>query len=116
MTAPKGWTVLGSGPLADGIRAELERDPERYRPETWSIKPVGHCPCCDDDVYRCTTQHTGWTEGFATLSSKVHPRLDAKTGLEDPDGTSVGCCCVPPNFSAAHTQRRRKRNAKRRRK
>lgn len=101
---PRGWTVLGSGPMADSMRAELERDPDRYAPETWSINPVGHCPCCDEDVFACTTRHTGWNEGFATHANVVHPRCDARTGLPDPNGTVAGCCCVGPNWGPKHEE------------
>lgn len=116
MTAPKGWTVLGTGPLADAMRAEIARDPDAYRPETWSIEQFAHCPCCDEDIFRCTTRHTGWVEGFATHSNKVHPRVDPKTGLADPNGTVATCCCVPPNFGPAHTQKSRPKRRARRRK
>ena len=102
MTAPAGLTVIGSGPLADSVRAEIDRDPDRYRPETWSIDPVGHCPCCDQDVFRCTTRHTGWEEGFSTHSNVVHPRCDANTALPSPTGTVAGCCCKAPNWGPKH--------------
>lgn len=112
---PKGWTVLGSGAMADAMRAELERDPDRYAPETWSMEPVGHCPCCGEDVCRCTTRYTGWSEGFATHANVVHPRCNAETALPDPSGTAAGCCCVAPNWGPAHRQppkRRSKRRAR----
>lgn len=102
MSAPKGWTVLGSGPMADAVRAEIARDPDRYAPETWGMEPIGHCPCCDQDVYRCTTRHTGWTEGFATHANVIHPRCDAITCLPDPSGTAPGCCCMAPNWGPKH--------------
>lgn len=105
MSAPKGWTVLGSGSMADAMRAEIARDPDRYAPETWSIDPVGHCPCCAKDVYRCTTRYTGWTKGFATMGNVIHPKIDAKTCLPDPNGTAPGCCCVPPNFGPKHKKK-----------
>lgn len=82
--------------MADAVRAEIERDPERYRPETWSTEPIGHCPCCDQDVYRCTTRHTGWTEGFATHANVVHPRLTARGKL------FAGCCCKPGQWGPKH--------------
>ncbi len=109
---PKGWTVLGTGPLADSIRTELARDPDRYRPETWSIEPAGHCPCCDEDVFRCTTRHTGWEPGYATHSNRVHPAIDPVTCLADPKGAAAGCCCVPPNYGRAHATKRRARKAR----
>lgn len=99
---PRGWTVLGSGAMADSMRAEIERDPDRYAPETWSIEPKGICPCCDEEVFRCKTRHTGWSEGFATHAHVVHPRCDATTSLPDPNGTEVGCCCVAPNWGPKH--------------
>lgn len=115
MTARKGWVVLGSGPLADEMRATIARDPDRYRPETWSMKPAGHCPCCDEDVFRCTTRHTGWVEGFATHSNKVHPSVDPTTREPDPNGVPT-CCCVPPDFGPAHAQPKFKERKARRRK
>lgn len=99
---PAGPIVLGSGPLADSVRARLEADPDRYTPETWSIDPVGHCPCCDEDVFSCTTRHTGWSEGFATHTNLVHPRCNAQTAKPDLNGTLPGCCCVAPNFGPMH--------------
>ncbi len=104
---PKGWTVLGSGPLADAVRAEIERDPDRYAPETWGMSAVGVCPCCGDDVFRCTTRHTAWKEGFASHRNVLHPRCDTETGLPDPNGTEVGCCCVPPNWGPKHEEAKR---------
>lgn len=35
MSKPKGWVVLGQGPLADAVRAQIAADPDRYLPETW---------------------------------------------------------------------------------
>jgi hypothetical protein len=96
--------------MSDAVRAELERDPDRYAPETWSLNPVGHCPCCDKDVYRCTTRHTGWNEGFATHANVVHPRCNVK-GFPDPNGTEPGCCCVAPNWGPKH-RKTRKRSVK----
>lgn len=88
--------------MSDAVRAELARDPEAYRPETWSIDPVGHCPCCDQDVFRCTTRQTGWTEGFATHDNVIHPRCNAETAVPDPAGTVAGCCCKDPNWGPKH--------------
>lgn len=105
--------ILGSGPMADEMRAMLEADPDRFRPETWSINPVGACPCCGEEVFRCTTHHTNWEEGFATHSGKVHPRADLKTGEIDPKGTTAACCCVPPNWGPAHSQKSRPRKPRR---
>lgn len=102
------WKVLGSGPLADSMRAELARDPDRYRAETWSMSPEGRCQCCDEEVFRCTTRHTGWIEGFATHKNHVHPRVDAN-GQPDPSGAAGGCCCVPPNFGPKHAEPKRRR-------
>lgn len=104
---PRGWTVIGSGPLADEVRAEIARDPEAYLPETWSMKPVGRCPCCNERVYRCTTRHTGWQPGFATHSGKVHPAVDA-SGNPTPAGAIAGCCCVAPNWGPKHGAKTRK--------
>lgn len=108
-------SVFGTGPLADAVRAEIARDPDRYRPETWSTMPSGNCPCCDSDVFRCTTRHTGWTEGFATHDNVVHPRMDPATCQPSQTGTVAGCCCVAPNWGPKHeaprkpSLRRRKR-------
>lgn len=110
---PQGWVVLGQGALADEVRATIAADPDRFRPETWSINPVGHCPCCDADVYRCTTRHTGWMEGFATHANVVHPQFNAK-GERDPKGGIAGCCCEAPNWSKEHDKQRRPAKKKRR--
>jgi len=90
--------------MADAVRAEIDRDPDHYRPETWSIEPVGYCPCCDRDVFRCTTRHTGWTEGCATHRHVVHPRINVETHAPDPNGSGVGCCCVAPHFGSKHAE------------
>ena len=116
---PKGWTVLGSGPMADAMRAEIASDPDKYAPETWGLRPVGHCPCCDEDVFRCTTRHTGWVEGFATHFNVVHPRCNAETAEPDPNGAVPGCCCTAPNWGPLHKEGAvppKKQRAKRRRK
>lgn len=98
-----GWKVIGSGRMADEIRAELARDPDKYRPETWSMKPEGHCPCCDQDVFRCTTRHTKFVEGFATHGNVVHPRC-GDDGHPSDAGAHAGCCCVAPNFGPKHAE------------
>lgn len=97
------WRVIGRGAMADAVRAELARDPDAYRPETWSIDPVGRCSCCDQDVFRCTTRHTGWIEGFATHANVVHPRCNAETSLPDPNGDVAGCCCKSPQWGPQHS-------------
>lgn len=101
---PRGWVVLGSGPLADSVRETIAADPDRYRPETWSIDPVNRCPCCDEDVFRCTTRHTGWISGFATHAGVVHTTYNSKTERPDPYGDVFSCCCVPPNWGPMHDQ------------
>lgn len=106
--------VLGNGPLADAMRATLAEDPDRYRPETWSLDPVNRCPCCDRDVYRCTTRHTGWIEGFATLDGVVHTTYSAETKKPDPHGTLFSCCCVAPNWGPKHDKQKQKRRRSRR--
>ncbi len=98
---PAGWTVLGSGPLAEGVRAKIAADPDAYRPTSWSMKPVGHCPCCDKDVFHATTRHTGWVEGFSTHDHVVHPSVNAE-GYPDPAGTLPGCCCKPGAWGPLH--------------
>lgn len=110
---PKGWTVLGGGAMADALRAEIDRDPDRYAPETWSVEPAGVCPCCSEDVFRCTTRHTGWSEGFATHANALHVRCNDE-GYPDPNGKQCGCCCVAPNFGPMH-DKALKRKPKRRR-
>jgi len=94
--------VLGSGPLADSMRATIAADPDRYRPETWGMDPVNTCPCCDQEIFRCTTRHTGWRSGFASLANVVHPSYNAETREPDPDGILFSCCCVAPNWGPAH--------------
>jgi hypothetical protein len=107
--------VLGVGPLADEMRAMIAADPDRYRPEMWTMSPVGECPCCGQDVYRCTTRHTGWAPGFATQSNRVHPSFNPKTKQPEPGGPLVGCCCVPPNWSPKHREQEPPPKAKRKR-
>lgn len=120
--APKRMVVLGSGPLADAMRAltsiavalgDVVANARRFRPETWSIKPHAVCPCCGEEIFRCTTRHTGWVEGFATHSNKVHPTVDPKTREPAPDGVPT-CCCVAPNWGPKHTQKSRPTRARRR--
>lgn len=94
--------MLGGGRLAEQMREMIAADPDRYRPETWSMDPVGGCPCCGQDVYRCTTRHTEWREGFASHHNVVHPSFNAGTHEPDPGGTVVGCCCVAPNWGPMH--------------
>lgn len=98
--------ILGRGPLADEMRAMMAADPDRYRPTTWSLEPVGHCPCCDEDVYRATTRHTGWRQGFSTHSDVLHPSFNAKTKEPDPEGTIAGCCCKPGAWGPVHAEQR----------
>lgn len=111
--------MLGSGPMADAVRAEIERDPDAYAPETWSIDPDGKCPCCGELVYRCTTRHTKWEEGFATHKNVVHPAMDPDTGKFADENTvrSVsGCCCVAPNWGPKHDEQNEKPKKKKPRK
>ena len=106
MTKPALPRILGSGPLADTMRAQVAADPDRFRPETWSIEPDGVCPCCGEEVFRCTTRHTGWAEGFATHANVVHPRMNPETGeFAKPDEHAVsGCCCKAPNWGPKHDE------------
>lgn len=86
--------VLGSGPLADAMRAQIAADPDRYRAMTSSIHPIGHCPCCGKDVFRVKSRATNFEEGFATGlddDAIIHPRLNAD-GFPDPKGEYAGGC------------------------
>ena len=94
MSKPAPPLVIGSGPIADAMRAAIAADPDRYRPMSISIDPVGHCPCCGLDVYRVSSRATGFEEGFATGTEDdaiVHPRCNA-LGLPDPEGEYPGGC------------------------
>lgn len=87
-------TVLGSGPLADAVRAQIASDPDRYRPMSISMRPVGHCPACGLDVYKVSSRLTNFEEAFATSTSDdaiLHPRCNDE-GFEDPKGTFAGGC------------------------
>jgi len=106
---PQGWRVLGSGPLADEMRAMLAADPDKYAPETWSIHPHAKCPCCSQLVYRCTTRHTAWREGFATHSNVVHTSYSSETKQPDLNGDMFACCCVPPHWGPKHNSQQKKR-------
>jgi hypothetical protein len=109
---PAGWMVLGKpgdNPLADGIRAQLASDPDKYAPETWSIDPVGVCPCCGDEVFRATTRHTNWDEGFLSHALRVHHKVN-EAGVIDPTGGRVACCCVAPDFAPNHDAARREQD------
>lgn len=97
--------VLGSGPLADEARRLIAQDPDRYRPRTTSIDPVGHCRCCKHDVFRVRSPLTGFAEAFATSMGDdaiLHARLN-DDGKLDRAGTRAGCCCVPPNWGPEHS-------------
>jgi hypothetical protein len=94
--------ILGSGPVADSMRATVAADPDRFRPETWSINPVNRCPCCKQLVYRCTTRHTNWISGFATHANVVHITYNSETEQPDPSGDIFSCCCVAPNWGPEH--------------
>lgn len=108
--------VLGSGPLADEMRAMIAADPDSYRPTTWSMSPVGKCPCCSEKVYRCTTRHTGWKPGFATHADAVHPSFNDQ-GKPDPNGGRVGCCCKEGAWGPKHAEQAKpKRKPKKARK
>lgn len=85
---PAGWTVLGSGTFADAVRAEIAKDPDRYRPVTWGAQPVGFCPCCGKNVHPVISRHTAWERGFSTSPGDegvVHPSC-VIPGKAD-------CCC-----------------------
>lgn len=101
--------------MADAMRAEMAKDPDRYRPVSYSMKPVGHCPCCKQNVHRTTSRHTNWEPGFATLGEPpiVHPAYDDATGAPDPKGNVAGCCCVAPNFGPAHAKKPKRKTSKR---
>lgn len=100
---PAGPIVLGSGRLADEVRAKIAADPDRYRPESWGMRAEGTCPCCGEEVFRCTTRHTGWRSGFATYRNVVHPNINAD-GVPCPTGTLVGCCCKQGAFGPKHDE------------
>lgn len=101
MAKPATPVVLGSGPLADAMRAEIERDPDRYRPMTCSIDPVGVCPCCEKDVFSVSSRLTDFERGFATGIGD-----DAVLHQQVVDGEMVGtCCCVAPNFGPKHAEK-----------
>lgn len=94
MSKPALPMVLGTGPLADAARRMIAEDPDRYRPQSISMDPVGHCPCCDRDVYRVRSRVTAFEEGFATGledDAIVHPRLN-DDGMPDPQGEFAGGC------------------------
>lgn len=96
--------VLGSGPLADEMRAMIAADPDRYRPSTWSTKPVGTCPCCNQKAFRCRTRFTNFEDGFSTHADVVHPSFNPETQEPDPRGTVAGCCCVPGQWGPKHRE------------
>lgn len=111
-------TILGSGPMADSMRAQVAADPDRFRPETWSMDPVGECPCCGRHIHRATTRETGFVEGFMSHAKVVHPRMNPETGEPDPNGTVPGCCCSGDNWGPKHDEpapkaKPRKRRSKR---
>lgn len=109
---PAGWTVLGSGPLADAIRSKIAEDPDRYRPVTISMNAVGTCPCCRRRVYRVTSRHTGWVAGFSADPDDpkaTHPSFNAQTKKPEEGGTLAGCCCVAPNWGPEHAKKKRRR-------
>lgn len=105
--------ILGTGPLADAMRAQIAADPDRYRPTSWSMTSVGCCPCCKKNVYRATTRHTGWKPGYSTHDDVIHPSFNAKTKEPDPEGALVGCCCKPEKWGPQHCEKpKRKRKKK----
>lgn len=116
MTSPKKPAlpmVLGTGPLADAMRAQIEADLDRYRPTTWSMKPVGTCPCCSKSVYKATTRYTSWKPGYSTMDNVIHPTFRFKDKEPDPDGGLVGCCCKPGEWGPKHSKLpKAKRNQK----
>lgn len=100
MSKPALPVILGRGSLADAMRAEIARDPDRYRAVTIGVVPVGVCPCCDQEVYSVTSRVTGWVPGYATGASETavaHPVVE---------GGAVGCCCVAPNWGPKHASQR----------
>lgn len=97
--------VLGSGALADEMRRMIEADPDRYRAETWSMDPVGKCPCCGQKVYSAKTRHTAFLRGFLTMAEPpvIHPSFDLE-GKRDPDGPLAGCCCKDGEWGPKHSE------------
>lgn len=85
MSKPNLPIILGHGPLADEMRRMVEADPDRYRPTTYSMKPVAWCDCCKRRIHRVKNRYTNWEEGFAPMEADdaVHPILSPE----------VGCCC-----------------------
>jgi hypothetical protein len=103
--------IFGSGPMADAMRAEMAKDPDRYRPQSMDTHPLGRCPCCELDVYRVNGRITNFEEGFATGledDAIVHPRVGDK-GKPAERGLWLGCCCVPPKWGPKHTEKPKRR-------
>ncbi len=113
MAKPALPIVLGTGPFADAVRAEIDRDPDCYRPMTCSINPVGQCPCCDRAIYQVKSKLTDFEYGYA-------PGIEDDTVLHQQpglDGTpEARCCYIAPNWSPKHKAKPKpKRKAKPRR-
>ncbi len=100
MSRPALPVILGRGPIADAMRAQVARDPDRYLPVTISIVPSGVCPCCEQDVYCVTSKVTAWEPGYATgieTDAILHPLVEG----------GVGCCCIAPNWGPKHGPKER---------
>lgn len=100
--------VLGSGPMADAMRAQIAADPDRYRPTSISMYPAGTCPCCGADVYRVRSRLTDFEEGYATgteVDALLHPTLKDGAG----DRIGPGCCCSEGAWGPKHAKQGRKR-------
>ncbi len=93
--------ILGTGWMADEMRATMAKDPDRYRPTTWGMTPVGTCTCCK----------------FSTHDDVIHPSFNAKTREPDSEGTIAGCCCKegawgPKHYEDEKPKAKRKAKAK----
>lgn len=102
MAKPATPIILGSGPLADAMRAQVDADPDRYRPMTCSMHPVGVCPCCEQEVYSVRSRITAFEPGYATGISDdavLHQQPTGVGGTLEPR-----CCCVAPNFGPKHRE------------
>lgn len=112
MAKPATPIVLGSGQLAESVRAQIVADPDRYRPATYSIDPIGVCPCCEREVFRARSRYTNFENGFVTFlaEGEVLHQQPGKDGVLE-----ARCCCAtevpcsPDKAKPAKAPRRKKK-------
>ena len=86
MSKPALPMIFGSGPMADAVREQMAKDPDRYRPVTIGMHQVGVCPWCMGRVVSYSGRENNFEDGFAAFLGQGEVRIH-----HAPDGVPLSC-------------------------